>query len=74
MDIVVDEIMKKLKTLPDNLQRQVLLFVDALQNSSIRGTPGEQLLKFVGMIPPEDLAVMKQAIEQGCEQVDTDEW
>ncbi len=74
MDIVVDEIMKKLKTLPDNLQRQVLLFVDALQISSIRGTPGEQLLKFIGMIPPEDLAVMKQAIEQGCEQVDTDEW
>ncbi len=74
MDIVVDEIMKKLKTLPDNLQRQVLLFVDALQISSIRGTPGEQLLKFIGMIPPEDLAVMKQAIEQGCEQVDADEW
>ncbi len=32
------------------------------------------IVVFVGMITPEDLAVMKQAIGQGCEQVDADEW
>ncbi len=73
MDIVVDEIIKKLKTLPDNLQRQVLLFVDALQVSSMRGTPGQELLKFVGTIPAEDLAIMRQAIDEGCEQINSKE-
>ncbi len=74
MDTVVNEIVRKLKTLPDHLQRQVLLFVDALQTSAIRGTPGQQLLKFAGTISNEDLAIMQQAIYQGCEQVDADEW
>ncbi len=74
MDTVVDEILRKLKTLPDHLQRQVLLFVDALQTSAIRGTPGQQLLKFAGTISVEDLAIIRRAIDQGCEQVDTDEW
>ncbi len=70
---VVDEIVRKLKTLPNNLQRQVLLFVDALKVSSERGRTGNQLLKFAGAIPSDDLAIMQQAIEQGCEQVDPDE-
>jgi len=40
-----NEITKKIKQLPDNLQRQVLIFVDALQVSSTRGTPGKLLLE-----------------------------
>ncbi len=73
MDIVVDEILKKLITLPYPLQRQVLLFVDALQVSSLRGTPGQQLLKFVGTFSAEDLAIMKQAIDEGYEQINSKE-
>lgn len=72
--VILDEITKKIKTLPDNLQRQVLIFVEALQTSSTRGTPGKALLAFVGTISPDDLSIMAQAIESGCEQVDASEW
>ena len=72
--VILNEITKKVKKLPDNLQRQVLIFVDALQASSIRGTPGKILLGFAGTISPDDLSIMEQAIESGCEQVDTGDW
>jgi hypothetical protein len=71
--VILNEIAKKLKTLPDNLQRQVLIFIDALQVSSVGGTPGKSLLEFAGTISPDDLSVMGQAIEAGCEQVDGSE-
>ncbi len=71
---VVDEIVRKLKHLPADLQRQVLIFIDALQVASARGKSGFQLAKFSGAISKNDLALMQQAIEAGCEQVDTNEW
>ena len=71
---VVIEIVRKLTALPANLQRQVLIFVDALHVSSVQGKPGKQLLQFVGAIPADDLASMRQAIDAGCEQVDANEW
>jgi hypothetical protein len=71
---ILNEITNKIKTLPDNLQRQVLIFVDALQVSSMCGTPGKLLLEFAGTISSEDLSIMGQAIESGCEQVDGSEW
>jgi len=71
---ILNEITKKIKSLPDNLQRQVLIFVDALQVSSLRGVSGKSLLEFAGIISQDDLSVMGQAIESGCEQVDGSEW
>jgi hypothetical protein len=71
---ILNELTKKIKTLPDNLQRQVLIFVDALQVSSSRGTPGKSLLEFAGTISQDDLSAMGHAIESGCEQVDGSEW
>ena len=73
---VVNEIVKKIKILPNDLQRQVLSFVDALQTqaSSSSGVSGELLLKFAGMISANDLNAMHEAIEAGCEQVDGSEW
>ena len=71
---VLTEIVKKIKALPDNLQRQVLIFVDTLQISSARGISGKSLLEFAGTIPPDDLKIINSAIESGCEQVDAGEW
>jgi hypothetical protein len=71
---ILNEITKKIMALPDNLQRQVLIFVDALQVSSMRGTPGKFLLEYADTISPDDLSLMRQAIESGCEQVDGSEW
>lgn len=40
----------------------------------IQGTPGHKLLKFAGSIPPDDLTIMQNAIEQDCGQIDLDGW
>jgi len=71
---IVNEIVKKLGKLPNNLQRQVLTYVEALQIPATRVVSGQQLLQFAGTIPKEDLTIMQEAIEKGCEHVDINEW
>lgn len=68
------EIFKKVQILPSNLQYQVLSFVRTLESLTQQGTPGKDLLQFAGTIPMEDLEEISQAIEEGCEQVDINEW
>ena len=68
------KVIEQLETMPENLQRQVLAFVQALQTLAQRGVPGKQLLEFAGAIPIGDLELMRQAIENGCEQVNLNEW
>ena len=38
------------------------------------GVPGRHLLRFAGTIRADDLRIMKQSIEDGCERIDIDEW
>ncbi len=71
---LIDEIVKQLQILPDESQRRVLEFTRALVIPTPRGVPGRYLLEFAGTIPPDDLKAMREAIEQGCEQVDWNEW
>jgi hypothetical protein len=68
------KVIEQLDTLPENLQRQVLEFVQALQVLVRRGVSGKQMLQFAGAIPLDDLESMRQTIESGCEQVDLNEW
>ena len=70
---IIDKVVEQLEALPYGLQRQVLQFTRALALSVPRGVPGRQLLRFAGAIPLADLQIMRQAIEQGCEQVDVNE-
>lgn len=74
MTTLVDKVMEQLEALPYELQWRVFEFARALAVSVPRGVPGRQLLRFAGVIPPDDLQRMRQAIEQGCEQVDINEW
>ena len=71
---IIDEVVEQLKVMPQPLQRKVLEFVRSLVNVEVRGTPGKQLLRFAGSIPVDDLQLMREAIQQDCEQVDIDEW
>lgn len=71
---IIDEVVEQLKAMPQPLQRQVLAFVRTLVKAEIRGTPGQQLLRFAGSIPLNDLQLMSEAIERDCERVDIDEW
>ena len=71
---ITTQVVRQLETLPENLQRQVLEFVQALQLLAQRGVSGKQLLQFGGTIPPDDLELMRRAIQDECERVDLDEW
>ena len=71
---VISEVIQQLENLPVSIQRQVLDFIKKLTIFNQHGVPGKSLLKFAGAIPPEDLALMSQAIEEDCEQVDMNEW
>ncbi|NDJ20019.1 hypothetical protein [Myxacorys almedinensis] len=71
---IIDEVVEQLKVMPQPLQKQVLEFVRSLVKAEVRGTPGQQLLRFAGSIPSDDLQLMSEAIEQDCERVDIDEW
>lgn len=71
---IIEQVVEQLESLPENLQRRVLEFVQSLKGSAFRGVPGKQLIRFAGFIPLDDLQLMRQAIESGCEQVDLDEW
>jgi hypothetical protein len=56
------------------MQWRVFEFTRALAVSVPRGVPGSQLLRFSGTIPPDDLQLIREAIQEGCEQADTHEW
>jgi hypothetical protein len=68
------EIEDQLEHLPPDLQRRVLDFARALVLSQPRGIAGNRLLRFAGSLADEDADAILKAIEQGCEQVNLDEW
>ncbi|MEO1590470.1 MAG: hypothetical protein AAFU71_04160 [Cyanobacteria bacterium J06632_22] len=76
---IIDQVVEHLNNMPQALQRQVLHFAQTVSARAVspvsrRGTSGKTLLRFVGAIPQEDLALMQEAIVQDCGQVDIDEW
>jgi len=71
---IVSKVVERLETLPYESQRRVLEFTLALAASTPRGVAGRDLLRFAGVIPMDELHLMRQAIELGCEQVDWHEW
>jgi len=72
--MIIAKVVEQLETLPENLQQQVLAFVQTLRTVVRPGIPGKRLLRFAGAIPLDDLQFMRQAIETGCEQADLNEW
>lgn len=68
------ELMKQLEQLGPEEQRRVLDFARTLATCKQCGTPGKSLIRFGGAIDAADLAIMAEAIEEGCEQINPDEW
>ncbi|MDQ3249727.1 MAG: hypothetical protein M3Q45_11050 [Chloroflexota bacterium] len=71
---VIARVVDGLETLPSDLQQMVLDFVQSLQTAPLRGRPGNQLLQFAGLIPGEELDLMRGAVVAGCERVSVNEW
>jgi hypothetical protein len=72
--ILERELHEHFSHLPIEQQRQVVDFARALAVSRPRGVPGHALLQFAGTIDADDLVRMAHAIEDDCEQVNTNEW
>jgi len=68
------ELHEQLDQLPAAQQRQVLDFARTLAGRKRQMTSGRALSEFAGMIAKEDLALIAQAIDEGCEQGNPDEW
>ncbi len=73
-NLVICKVVEQREMLPLDLQQMVLEFVQSLQATPLRGTPGKQLLQFAGFIPIEELSLMRSAIVASCERVDLNEW
>ena len=71
---IVNQVVEHMNALPNNLQRQVLDFVQALRLSEQHGVSGSQLLRFADTISADDLKKISKAIEDGCEQVELNGW
>jgi len=71
---IEQELSTCLGRLPIERQRQVLEFARTLATPPLQGVPGSTLLQFAGTIDKSDLEAMSQAIEDGCERIDADEW
>ena len=71
---IEQELSTCLGRLPVEQQRQVLEFARKLTTPPLQGVRGSTLLQFAGTIDQSDLEAMSQAIEDGCERIDADEW
>ena len=75
---IQNELLSYMGQLPVDAQARVVDFARTLTDPSNvplrRGTPGKELLRIVGTISAEDLALMQQAIEEDCERIDPSEW
>ncbi|MFB2970027.1 hypothetical protein ACE1CD_13710 [Aerosakkonema sp. BLCC-F183] len=72
--LIEKEIFTQLNKLSDEQQQQVLDFARFLAMKNPVGVPGKELLQFAGTISHEDAKIMLEAIEEGCGQVDLNEW
>ena len=67
-------IYEQLEKLPLEQRRQVLEFARSLATPRIQGVRGRPLLRFAGAIDSADLEALKQAVEEGCEQINPNDW
>ena len=71
---VEKDVFEEIHKLGEEQQRRVLEFARSLGQSRPRGVPGKDLLRFAGTIDKDDLQEITQAIDAGCERVDSHEW
>ena len=74
IDQLPEEKLSEVKTFLATLLEEK--FVEELPKSPLPGPgmSGKELLKISGTINKDDIALMKKAIEEGCENVDLKEW
>lgn len=69
--LLKDTLIAQIDKLPYELQVRMLDFTKSLV---FKGVKGEDLLRFEGAIPTDELELMSKAIEENCEKVDINGW
>jgi hypothetical protein len=69
-----EELLKALDRLSPAMQLRVLDFARTLRESTLRGTPDKELLRFAGTVTPAEADEFLRGIEEDCEQIDPREW
>ena len=64
---VIPMVIEQMLVMPDDMQRQVLEYLQNLRATLHRSVSGKQLVRFAGLIEAEDLLQIQQAIERDCE-------
>jgi hypothetical protein len=72
--LVQNELLKQMEQLPVAMQHQVLDFARSLVKPTPKGTPGRELLRFAGIMTPEEGKDFLRSIEEDCERIDPNEW
>lgn len=70
---VTAQIVKELSDLPLEKQQKVLAFTRSLLEHP-KGIKGSSLLDFAGTIASDQLLQIQEAVEEGCERIDANEW
>jgi hypothetical protein len=68
------ELLKEMERLPPIMQRRVLNFARSLGKPTPQGTPGHKLLRFAGIMTPEEGDEFLRSIDEDCERIDPNEW
>jgi hypothetical protein len=64
---IAEELLKQLQQLPVDFQKKVLEYAQSLNATKVKGKSGKDLLKFAGTFDQDNLKVMEEAIQYGCE-------
>jgi hypothetical protein len=71
---VKDQILQDLDQLSPEQQQQAAVLVRGLVSRLPKGASVEDLMPLAGCLDEQSAREMMQAIEEGCERVDLDEW
>jgi hypothetical protein len=71
---IKDQILSDLDRLAPEQQRRAAELVHGLVSTLPRGASGRDLLRFAGTLDNDSAREMIEAIEEGCERADLDEW
>jgi len=69
-----DRIMEEVSGLPPPLQQRVLDFVKTLARTTANGVPGKDLVRFAGVLLPEEIAAIARVVEEDYERMDESAW
>ena len=68
------ELIRQMDQLPMDLQLHLLDYIRKLSGHGLQGSSGKDLLAFSGTFTSAEAKRLAQAIQEGCQQVDLNEW